>query len=84
MPLTKLALPLLAVPRPAKRAVAGSWLIALPLFITHGFYRVIFRYSGAAAMQMAFRPFALYGLLYASVGIGNHARVARGRSSQCG
>lgn len=106
MPLTKLALPLLALPRPAKRAfvlavdaslivitvwiafylrldewvrlsgeglfqpmwaIAASWLIALPLFITHGFYRVIFRYSGTAAMQMVLRAFALYGLLYASV-----------------
>lgn len=106
MPLTKLALPLLALPRSAKRAVAlaldaslivltvwiafylrldewvrlsgeglfqpmwaiaASWLIALPLFITHGFYRVIFRYSGTAAMQMVLRAFALYGLLYASV-----------------
>lgn len=106
MPLTKLALPLLALPRYAKRAVAlavdvslivltvwiafylrldewvrlsgeglfqpmwaiaASWLIALPLFITHGFYRVIFRYSGMAAMQMVLRAFALYGLLYASV-----------------
>lgn len=106
MPLTKLALPLLALPRSAKRAVAlavdvslivltvwiafylrldervrlsgeglfqpmwaiaSSWLIALPLFITHGFYRVIFRYSGTAAMQMVLRAFALYGLLYASV-----------------
>jgi FlaA1/EpsC-like NDP-sugar epimerase len=106
MSLVKLALPLLALPRPAKRAVAlavdaslivltvwiafylrldewvrlsgeglfqpmwaiaASWLIALPLFITHGFYRVIFRYSGMAAMQMVLRAFALYGLLYASV-----------------
>ena len=106
MPLTKLALPLLALPRSAKRAVAlavdvslivltvwiafylrldewvrlsgeglfqpmwaiaASWLIALPLFITHGFYRLIFRYSGTAAMQMVLRAFALYGLLYASV-----------------
>ena len=106
MPLTKLALSLLALPRPAKRAVAlavdaslivltvwvafylrldewvrlsgeglfrpmwaiaASLLIALPLFITHGFYRVIFRYSGTAAMQMVLRAFALYGLLYASV-----------------
>jgi len=106
MPLTKSALPLLALPRPAKRAIAlavdaslivltvwiafylrldewvrlsgeglfqpmraiaVSWLIALPLFITHGFYRVIFRYSGMAAMQMVLRTFALYGLLYASV-----------------
>ena len=106
MSLTKLALPLLALPRPAKRAVAlavdaslivltvwiafylrldewlrlsgeglfqpmwaiaASGLIALPLFITHGFYRVIFRYSGMAAMQMMLRAFVLYGLLYASV-----------------
>ena len=106
MPLTKLALPLLALPRPAKRAVAlavdaslivltvwvafylrldewvrlsgeglfrpmwaiaASLLIALPLFITHGFYRVIFRYSGMAAMQMVLRAFVLYGLLYASL-----------------
>jgi FlaA1/EpsC-like NDP-sugar epimerase len=106
MPLTKLALPLLALPRPAKRAIAlavdaslivltvwiafylrldewvrlsgeglfqpvwaiaASGLIAFPLFITHGFYRVIFRYSGMAAMQMMLQAFALYGLLYASV-----------------
>ena len=106
MPLAKLALPLLALPRPAKRVVAlaldaslivltvwiafylrldewvrlageglfqpmwavtVSWLIALPVFITHGFYRVIFRYSGMAAMQMVLRAFALYALLYAAV-----------------
>jgi FlaA1/EpsC-like NDP-sugar epimerase len=48
-------------------AIAASGLIALPLFVTHGFYRVIFRYSGMAAMQMMLRAFALYGLLYASV-----------------
>ncbi len=104
--LFKLAIPVLALPRAAKRsivlsvdlglcvltvwiafylrldewvrlsgdgifqpmwAVAASWFIALPLFITHGFYRVIFRYSGMAAMQMMLRAFALYGLLYAAV-----------------
>lgn len=48
-------------------AVLASWLIAFPLFITHGFYRVIFRYSGMAAMQMVLRAFALYGLLYVTV-----------------
>ena len=106
MPLAKLALPLLALPRPAKRVVAlaldaslivltvwiafylrldewvrlageglfqpmwavtVSWLIALPVFITHGFYRAIFRYSGMAAMQMVLRALALYALLYAAV-----------------
>ncbi|MBD3894099.1 nucleoside-diphosphate sugar epimerase/dehydratase [Hydrogenophaga sp.] len=102
----KLALPLLALPRPVKRAAAlaldvclivltvwiafylrldewvrlsgeglyqpmwavlASGLIALPLFITHGFYRVIFRYSGMTAMKMVLRAFALYALLYATV-----------------
>ena len=48
-------------------AVLASVAIALPLFITHGFYRVIFRYSGTAAMRMALRAFALYALLYATV-----------------
>jgi len=106
MPSLKLALPLLALPRPAKRAVALAvdaslivltvWLafylrldewvrlsgdglfqpmwaiaasvaIALPLFVAHGFYRVIFRYSGTAAMRMVLRAFALYALLYATV-----------------
>lgn len=106
MPLARLALPLIALPRPAKRVVAlaldaslivltvwiafylrldewvrlagegmfqpmwavtVSWLIALPVFITHGFYRVIFRYSGMVAMQMVLRAFALYALLYAAV-----------------
>lgn len=85
MPLTKVARPLLALPRPAKRvigravdaslialtvwivfclrldewgrlsgeclflpmwAIAASWLIALPPFIPHRFYRVNFRCSG--------------------------------------
>ena len=106
MAMIKLALPLLALPRLAKRAVAlaldislivltvwlafylrldewirlsgegnfqpmwavvASWLIALPLFITQGFYRVIFRYSGLRAMQMVLRAFALYALVYAAV-----------------
>ena len=48
-------------------AVLASVALALPIFITHGFYRVIFRYSGAAAMRMVLRAFALYGLLYATV-----------------
>jgi FlaA1/EpsC-like NDP-sugar epimerase len=48
-------------------AVLASVALALPIFITHGFYRVIFRYSGSAAMRMVLRAFALYGLLYATV-----------------
>ncbi len=45
-------------------AVLASVLIALPLFVVHGFYRVIFRYSGTAAMHMVLRAFAFYALLY--------------------
>jgi FlaA1/EpsC-like NDP-sugar epimerase len=48
-------------------AVLASVALALPLFVTHGFYRVIFRYSGAAALRMVLRAFALYALLYAAV-----------------
>jgi len=48
-------------------AVLASVVLALPLFVTHGFYRVIFRYSGSAAMRMVLRAFALYALLYAAV-----------------
>jgi len=48
-------------------AAGISMLIALPLFITHGFYRVIFRYSGIAAMRMMLRAFIIYGLLYATI-----------------
>ena len=48
-------------------AALAALAIALPVFITHGFYRVIFRYSGMAAMRLMLRAFALYGLLYAAV-----------------
>ena len=45
-------------------AVLASVAIALPLFITHGFYRVIFRYSGTAALRMVLKAFAFYAVLY--------------------
>lgn len=48
-------------------AVLISWLIALPLFITHGFYRVIFRYSDLSAIGTVLRAFGLYALLYGVV-----------------
>ena len=48
-------------------AAALSVAIAIPLFITQGFYRVIFRYAGSFALSMAARTFLLYGLLYGSV-----------------
>lgn len=48
-------------------AVMVSWAFALPLFITHGFYRVIFRYSDLSAIGSVLRAFALYGFLYVAV-----------------
>lgn len=52
-------------PRYRSDLAAGvALLIAIPLFITHGFYRVIFRYSNLAAVNMVVRAFVLYGLGY--------------------
>ncbi|MBU0501284.1 MAG: polysaccharide biosynthesis protein [Gammaproteobacteria bacterium] len=106
MPLNRLAMPVLALPRTTKRLVVlvvdaclcvltvwlayflrlGEWVtlsgdafwqpgwavlasvvLALPLFITHGFYREIFRYSGWSALMTVARAMAIYGLLYATV-----------------
>ena len=106
MPLTRLATPMLALPRFAKRLVvlgvdaslciltvwlayylrlgewvalsnSGSWrpdwaigfslALALPIFITHGFYRAIFRYTGWSALMSVTRAMTIYGLLYATV-----------------
>lgn len=50
-----------------ERAALASMLLALPIFIKHGFYRVIFRYSGLSALGMMLRAFALYTVLYAGL-----------------
>jgi len=94
MPLKRFALPVLALPRVAKRLIVlvldalfcivavqvafylrlGEWvpllghplwqpawavvvslLLALPLFITQGFYRAIFRYTGLSASMTVAR-----------------------------
>ncbi|QDL56812.1 polysaccharide biosynthesis protein [Rhodoferax aquaticus] len=97
-----LAAPVLALPRPAKRAIALAvdgglcvltvWLafylrlgefqpisgamlwpvgasiaIAIPIFVTAGLYRAIFRYSGLPAMVAVARVMVLYGVLFATV-----------------
>ena len=106
MPLKRFALPVLALPRVAKRLIVlvldalfcivavqvafylrlGEWvpllghplwqpawavvvslLLALPLFITQGFYRAIFRYTGLSALMTVARASLLYGCLYAVV-----------------
>jgi FlaA1/EpsC-like NDP-sugar epimerase len=41
--------------------------LALPLFITSGLYRAIFRYSGLSAMVVLTRALVLYGAAFAAV-----------------
>lgn len=45
-------------------AAGVALIIAVPLFITHGFYRVIFRHSNLIAVNMVVRAFVFYGLAY--------------------
>jgi FlaA1/EpsC-like NDP-sugar epimerase len=98
----RLAVPVLAIPRPLKRwlvlaldaglCVLTVWLafylrlgvfvplsgapiwpvlvsvvLALPIFITSGLYRAIFRYSGLPAMVAVGRAMLLYGLAFAAI-----------------
>jgi len=100
--LSSFAVPVLALPRPAKRAMAlaldlglcvlsvwlafylrlGEWVsfsgplmwvalvsvvLALPIFITSGLYRAIFRYSGLPAMMAVVRAMLLYALLFSGI-----------------
>jgi FlaA1/EpsC-like NDP-sugar epimerase len=53
-------------------AYIGTIVIALPIFISFGLYRAIFRFAGKGALVSVFRACALYGLIYATVftGIG--------------
>lgn len=48
-------------------SVLASLIFALPLFITFGFYRAIFRYAGWSALVTVARAGVLYGLLYSTV-----------------
>ena len=45
-------------------AASLSVLIALPIFITQGFYRAIFRYSGWPALMTVAKSMLVYGLVY--------------------
>ena len=104
--LNSLTAPVLALPRPVKRAVVlvsdaglcvlsvwlafylrlgdfvplsdvvfsvvgltalASVLIAIPIFVTSGLYRAIFRYSGLPAMVAMGRAMLLYGVLFSAV-----------------
>jgi FlaA1/EpsC-like NDP-sugar epimerase len=48
-------------------ALAGSLLLALPLFVIFGFYRAIFRYAGWQATITVAQGLVTYGVLYAMV-----------------
>ncbi len=48
-------------------ALGASILFAIPLFITSGFYRAVFRYTGWQAFTTIYKTLLIYGLLYARV-----------------
>ncbi len=48
-------------------AFVVSVVLALPVFITLGLYRAIFRYSGLSALLSILKAVSVYGLLYAVV-----------------
>ena len=52
---------------PAIWPVVASVVLALPIFITSGLYRAIFRYSGMPAMVAVARAMMLYGVAFAAL-----------------
>jgi FlaA1/EpsC-like NDP-sugar epimerase len=52
---------------PAIYVVVASVALALPVFITSGLYRAIFRYSGLPAMVAVARAIVLYGAAFAAI-----------------
>jgi FlaA1/EpsC-like NDP-sugar epimerase len=52
---------------PAFWPALTSVVVALPLFITSGLYRAIFRYSGLPAMLAVGRAMLLYGVIFAGI-----------------
>jgi FlaA1/EpsC-like NDP-sugar epimerase len=59
--------PLSLVFSPLQIAALVSVLLAIPIFVTSGLYRAIFRYSGLPAMVAMARAMLLYGVLFAGV-----------------
>ena len=57
----------MALSGPAMWPALASVVLALPIFITSGLYRAIFRYSGLPAMVAVARAMLLYGLAFAAV-----------------
>jgi len=48
-------------------AAIAALAFALPMFIVHGLYRAIFRYSGLSALMTVCKAVAIYGLLFGTV-----------------
>jgi FlaA1/EpsC-like NDP-sugar epimerase len=48
-------------------SVAAACLFAIPLFISSGLYRAIFRYAGWSALMAVARAIFIYGILYSMV-----------------
>jgi FlaA1/EpsC-like NDP-sugar epimerase len=46
---------------------AAATLFSLPLFVTFGFYRAIFRYAGWGALMAVVRACGVYGVIYSAV-----------------
>ena len=59
--------PLSLVFSPVLIAALASVLLAIPIFVTSGLYRAIFRYSGLPAMVAMARAMLLYGVMFAAV-----------------
>lgn len=62
-----LSLVLSLVFSPVLIAALVSVLLAIPIFVTSGLYRAIFRYSGLPAMMAMARAMLLYGVMFAAV-----------------
>jgi len=55
------------LPAHARMPVLASIVIALPIFISTGLYRMIFRHAGTSAFLAVLRAHLLYGIGYASL-----------------
>ncbi|MGN3974576.1 polysaccharide biosynthesis protein [Tsuneonella sp. SYSU-LHT278] len=47
--------------------IFASVAIGLPIFVSFGLYRAIFRFAGSHAMQTIIRAVALYGVIFAAI-----------------
>ena len=48
-------------------AILGSLALALPIFVTSGLYRAIFRYAGWQALMAVSKAILVYALMYAAI-----------------